>query len=126
MLRPIFCIDINTRSERKWKTMQIFFNKLFFQNISFYWSFYRYCYHCYFIYSDWMWRHKCTTCNSIIFISSTEKKKFCKVCRPWFLLEKISAFFTLKSNFGYKKPISYCILFETNKYIYRNGNLLGC
>ena len=36
---------------------------------SFHWSFYRYHYHCprYFIYSDYMWRHMSTTCNSIIF-----------------------------------------------------------
>ena len=56
MLRPIFCIDINTHE----KFCKIYSKKLFFQKVlAFIHLFYRYHYIRYFIYSDCMW-HMCT------------------------------------------------------------------
>ena len=45
------------------------------------------------------------------------------LCTPWFLLEKIRAMFMLNLI---TQLISYCIMFETNKCIYRNAYLRGC
>ena len=70
ILQPIFYIDINkytywqemTNYAKFVKKKQFFQNVLVFVNL-----FYRYNYPRYFIYSDWMWRHVCATCNSLIF-----------------------------------------------------------
>ena len=58
------------------KICKIYLKKLFLQNVLVFIDlFYRY-YLRYFIYSDCMQRHVCTTCNSITFRWSTEKKLF--------------------------------------------------
>ena len=69
MLLPIFCVDINTHSDRKWKIMfNLFTEKLFSQNVLiFIYIFYRYHYIHYFICSGCTWRHVWTICNSINF-----------------------------------------------------------
>ena len=107
------------------KLYKMYLKKLFLKNVlSFIDLFYGYHYICYFIYSDYMWRHACTISSSIIF--------------TWFrttcLLEKIRAVFHLWIKFEYEKPwsklnvnfnkkmFSNCI-FEANEYIYRNGYL---
>ena len=59
------------------KICKIYLKKLFLQNVLVFIDlFYRYYYPRYFIYSDCMWRHVCTTYNSITFRWSTEKKLF--------------------------------------------------
>ena len=63
ILGPIFYIDINIHIDRKRKIMQNLFKKTIFSKcLSFYWPYYPR----YFIYSDGMWHHVCTTCNSLI------------------------------------------------------------
>ena len=66
MLRSMFCTDINKHSDRKCKIMLNLFKQPFFKNVlAFIDLFHRYHYIHHFIYSDCMWRHVCTICNSI-------------------------------------------------------------
>ena len=126
MFRPIFCIDINTHSDRKWKTMYNLLKKLFLQNVLVFINlFYRYYYPRYFIYSDYVWRHMCTRCNSIIiFTWSTETKHFF-FCIEIFSVDhgpyskKWERSFTFKSNLNIKnlkciliKQMISCILYN--------------
>ena len=68
MLRQIFSIDKNRHSDRKTKIYVNLLRKLFFQNVLVFIDvFYRYRYPHYFIYSDCVGRHMCTTCNAQIF-----------------------------------------------------------
>ena len=74
------------------KLCKINFKKLFFQNVlAFIDLFYRYHYPRYFIYSDCMWCHVRTTCTSMIFAQSTEKKLF--------FLETIFSIFSVDHDF---------------------------
>ena len=93
----IFCIDVNTHIDRKWKIMQnLLKENYFFKMFKFLLtSFNRYHYHLYLIYSDCMWRHVYATCNSFIFTYLL--KIFFSIrnffCRPCLLLEKIRVVF---------------------------------
>ena len=87
------------------KLCKIYFKKLFFQNVLVFIDlFYRSHYPRYFIYSDGMWRHMFTTCNSINFHSLQKKELFSMksfYCRPCYLLEKIreACFFNKRTDF---------------------------
>ena len=90
------------------------------------------------LYPDYIWRHVCKRWFSIIFTSSTGKEPFFSVksflCRLWFCKKKLEQCFTFKLNLNItnftmyfnKKTGLNCIIFEANKYIYRNGYLRSC
>ena len=121
------------------KFLKFFLKKLFFQDVLVFIDlFYRYYYLLYFIYSDCILRHVCTTWFSIIFTSSTEKKLFFSImgffCRLWFYEKKLERCFTFKLNlnitnftmyFNKKTDLNF-IIFETKKYVHRNGYLRSC
>ena len=123
-----------TGNEKLW---EIYFKKLFFQNgLVFIDLFDRYHYIRYFIYSDCPWRNVCTIICVFnkFYIVYSKKIFFCY--NEFFSVEHIW-YFIFKSNLNMKnlgqnlnvyfnkKLISYCIIFETNKYIYRNGYVRG-
>ena len=77
ILRPIFCININTHSVRNEKLCKIYFKNLFFENV---FAFIDFFYSIrYFIYSDYIWRHVCTICTEAATGGVLWKKLFLKV-----------------------------------------------
>ena len=136
MLRPIFCIDINTRSDRKWKIFYIFFKKTIFSRcFSFYWPFLQILlpplFH--------LLRLHITSClynmvfNNFYIVYRKKTIFFYNefFCRLWFYEKKLERCFTFKLNlnitnftmyFNKKTDLNF-IIFETKKCIHRNGYL---
>ena len=63
----MFCININTHIDRKWKIMQNVFKNFFFKMFKCLMTFFYSYHYLRYFYSDYMWRHVGTTGNSLIF-----------------------------------------------------------